>query len=236
AGGIDTTPWNPPVLDSNLWPYGKEPCCVADEVVVGGYNGEFWLSGEYWLGNIKNDRLPRLFLEGTSPSTVLTTSSKVDQGILSGGRFVCGVWFDQCNRIGIEGSYFFLSESAVHFSTTASGADGVLVPSPALPAGGAVNLAAFSDFQGAEANAVVQALRSPNYRIELLAGFRWMDLEEEIQIQSSVPQPALELDRTSNQFYLGQLGVRGEVFLGRWYGGASAKLALGRNLQQVDLN
>src|SRR5689334_100757 len=51
-------PWNPPVVDSNRWPYINEPWRYTDRRVVP--QGEFWISADYLLWGIKNERLPPL--------------------------------------------------------------------------------------------------------------------------------------------------------------------------------
>src|SRR5262249_28118375 len=86
-----------------------------------------------------------------------------------------------------------------------------------------------------------------NYRLDALAGFRYLDLNEGLGIAENLTVlPTVPVlggtnfvvaDRfdTRNQFYGGQVGVRGEVSSGPLFATAAAKVALGDNHQSVDI-
>jgi Putative beta barrel porin-7 (BBP7) len=86
-----------------------------------------------------------------------------------------------------------------------------------------------------------------NWRVSALAGFRYLDLDESLGISEnlavlpSVPQLGgsqfviLDSFSTHNQFYGGQVGLRGEMCLGRLFAVGSAKVALGDCQQSVDI-
>src|SRR5205823_4668327 len=106
--------------------------------------------------------------------------------------------------------------------------------------------------QGAEANALHNLCCCDHgceggYRVDLIGGFRYLDLDERLTITEDITvlptSPILTgnrigvLDefRTKNRFYGGQLGVQGEVRRGRLFANARALVALGNTEQIVDI-
>jgi hypothetical protein len=183
-----------------------------------------------------------------------------------GGRFTAGYWITCDQSLGIEGSYFFLGSNSVGFAAGGTGAagepaigrpffnaitgqeDAELVNFPGVVAGStAVNLS--SRLQVAELNAVSLVCCCPcMWKVEALAGFRFLDLNEGLGITEDlavVPTfPVLggtqfkifdQFD-TRNQFYGGQVGIRGEYVLGSWFARGSFKLALGDTHETADVN
>jgi hypothetical protein len=121
-----------------------------------------------------------------------------------------------------------------------------------------------NSWQGAEANAVYNVLRVPNARVDLLAGFRWVDLEESLSLSSNVTHtfssttvydralglptgkiPLLNISNSAvtrgdsfeahNNFYGGQLGGRASWGLGRFSVMADAQVAFGVMEETMDL-
>jgi hypothetical protein len=188
---------------------------------------------------------------------------------LSGARFTAGAWLDDCQTVGVEGGYFFLGTGTRNSSAAGSGAagspvlarpffnaltgreDSELVAAPGVVAG-SVGVAASSRLQGAEANALCNLCRGCGcglgYRVDALAGFRFLELKEGIGITEDLPvlptvpvlggTTFLVSDRfdTRNQFYGGQVGVQGQVWSGRLFATAAAKVALGDTHQGVDVS
>jgi hypothetical protein len=96
---------------------------------------------------------------------------------------------------------------------------------------------------GAEAN-VAWPIAAGGRGVAWFAGFRWLQLEETYAIVTSSPViPPQPLDiwttndtfDTSNNFYGGQIGIRGRYDEDRWYASGSAKLALGAMVQEVGI-
>jgi hypothetical protein len=266
----DTVPWNPDVCHSNAWPY-KEPLRIPTDYC--GPPGEFWIRTEYSFWSFRGDRLPALVTSGPAGSgTVLGQpgvgtlfgGSTVNGDAVSGGRFTGGVWFNSCYTFGFEGSYFFLGDRVTRFGIGSLGSPGstdlgrpfvnILTGQPeslvvAVPgvAGGAVTVSDKTEPQGAEANLVGNLCRTATLTINLMGGFRYLDLREEVTVADSTlgvagsPTPGtstITVDdfTTHNHFYGGQLGVQAEY---RWHCLAFTlveKLALGVNTGEATIS
>jgi hypothetical protein len=120
---------------------------------------------------------------------------------------------------------------------------------------GSVVVDSQSSLWGAEGNLRCHAwcccLCGGTFRADLLAGFRFLELKEKLTITELLvvpdgsvvpraPGPATILVqdsfRTHNQFYGGQIGADTEYHYGRWFAGATAKVALGTMHEVVTIN
>lgn len=120
------------------------------------------------------------------------------------------------------------------------------------PVPGTFTLVTTSQLQGAELNGFANLLRGANgLRVDLLGGARWVQLNEELTFSSASVdiQPfagggpiaglvfnAQDQFRTLNDFYGGQLGIRAEYPLDRFFVRATGKLALGDMHQSVAIS
>lgn len=118
-------------------------------------------------------------------------------------------------------------------------------------ASGDINVSTYNRLQGAEVNALCGLCSGCDYWVQMLAGFRYLNLEEGISISETTRvNPALPaltpffggstisiVDRfdTRNNFYGGQVGLRGEVRRGRVFLELQSKIALGVTHQTVDI-
>jgi len=249
----DDTPTGGPetLVDSSS---GAEPAC------------RFWVSGEYLLWWIKNSHYPPLLTSGSAtdalpgalgmPGTQVLFGGDVDNQDRSGARVALGGWLDGDGRLGVEAGYFFLGTRSVGLTSGGSGVpgsavtarpffnlltnaeDASLVSYPGL-ASGVVSASASSELQAGEANALLGLCDGAHVRVELLAGLRYLRLDEKLGIQedSQVSNTAAAfaddrigvLDRfdTVNDFYGAQLGARAAFRYGRWEALLLAKVALG---------
>jgi hypothetical protein len=254
---IDTHPWNPDVLHANEWPY-KKPLIIATDYY--GPPGEFWLRGEYYLWNLKGDRLPPLVSNGTlgQPGVVpLFGGTQLDLAVFSGGNFTGGVWFDSDYTLGFEGSYFFLAEQAVKFDAASSGnpvlarpfinagtgqPDTLIVAAPGAFSG-IVSVRVPTELQGGEANLVWNVRRGPAFSFDVIAGLRYLELGEKLTIIDNstalsgvfTGTNVITFDQFSihNHFYGGQVGIRVDY---RWrflVFTLTEKLALGANTADI---
>src|SRR5262249_6448166 len=91
-------------------------------------------------------------------------------------------------------------------------------------------------------------------RLDFLAGFRYLDLDEDLRITenvtvTNVPPGGLppgvgvgdqafvqDQFHTRNQFYGGQIGLDWELRRGRWVLDTRAKVALGNNHETIDID
>jgi hypothetical protein len=194
---------------------------------------------------------------GLPTTTVLVGNSNLDFDERSGARFTAGFWFDDCQKHGFEASYFFLGRRDDNFTLTSGGVPILTRPFvnaltgtevseiTAFPglASGNLQVLTSSRLQGAEANYLCNLCCNcccdRGYRVDLLAGFRYLELDESIAIAESVrvspSSPVLPGDEvhvfdkfsTHNDFYGGQLGIRGEWWWDRFFVNACAKVAIG---------
>src|SRR5262249_45425758 len=132
---------------------------------------------------------------GNPGTVVLFGGEAIDNEERSGGRFTAGFWLNCEQTVGIEGSYFFLGSRSVNFlaGTPSNGApitiarpffnaltgaeDSQLVSQPGQLTG-TVATSLSSRLQGAELNGICNLCCGCNGRVDLLAGFRWLELDE----------------------------------------------------------
>jgi hypothetical protein len=122
------------------------------------------------------------------------------------------------------------------------------------PFSGSLAVVSRTQLWGTEFNAVACLARDCNLHLQALAGFRYADLSEDLslQLQSTAvgagtltflgntltaPSAVATSDsfRTRNQFYGGQVGLRGEYCLGAFFVAATTKVALGSNHESVNI-
>jgi hypothetical protein len=217
-----------------------------------GPDGRFWASAELLLWWTRPQHVPVLLTSGTSaanpgvigqPGTTVLFGGPVNDGMRVGERLRGGMWFDDCHICGVEGSFFFLGQSVDEFQhvcqpgdftsrpffNTAIGAqDAELLCFPGLTTGN-IFIRATSEFLGADANWRRKLYCDCSTRVDLLVGFRYLHLGDDLAVQETVTNldPASGVvgesfilsDRfnTNNNFYGGQFGFAGEFHAGRAY-------------------
>jgi len=224
----------------------------------------FWVRGEYLLWWTKNGNLPILVTRGEStdpiPGALGQPNTKVIYGgdasfqDRSGARFTFGMALGQSRTWSVEGNYFFLEGRRVGAALASKGdpvlarpfidadtgvQDSSLVSYPGVIAGG-INIASSSYLQGAEGNVQAIVWQRPRARVDLLGGFRYLDLVESLRIQETTTVDPNFMDLyagkninvadffgTANNFYGGQLGLRTEYRVNRFVIGLLGKVALG---------
>src|SRR5262249_3469450 len=114
----------------------------------------------------------------------------------------------------------------------------------------------FSDSRlwGAEGNLLANLCRSVNFRVDVLAGYRHLNLNEDIRFSQSstlygaavygffgdtVTSPDIisltDHLKTHNEFNCGQVGARAQAAWGRFIGEVSGKVGVGSVFQEVNL-
>lgn len=231
-----------------------------------------WFEAEYLLWWIKDAPLTTPLVTtgpivgnqqpvlGQPGHRVLIGGEDVETGTRSGGRFTLGTWLDTDRTLGVEAAYFFLASRAEGQSVSSSAAPGspflalpffdaaALAESStriALPGGfaGTATLSTTSRLEGWELNGVANLGASRFRRLELLGGFRYLNLQEEFLFRTNSPSIVLPGDifrtrdafDTGNHFYGGQVGLRGELGRGRWFVQGTGKVALGNMHQTVNI-
>ncbi|MCI0457140.1 MAG: BBP7 family outer membrane beta-barrel protein [Gemmataceae bacterium] len=199
---------------------------------------------------------------GNPDTTVLFGNDRFDFGDQPGVFLEGGVWLDECHHWGVSASAFLLerqSQGALFQSdgagvpllarpftnaiTTQESSLGVSVPGTAA---GSIGITTNTQLWGAEANLIRSLQYTPEWDIQVLAGFRYLSLWDDLNIfhnqvllQTTAGQPAglnqVVADRftTRNQLYLGQVGGKIEWARGPVFVGLTGKVGLGPNHQRV---
>lgn len=205
-----------------------------------------WFNADYMLWWIKNNQVPPLVTAGVAgvpdvlgpaAPTTLFNGGDVSEGPLSGGRFTFGLWLTDSHVIGIEGTYFFLGRNIDSF------ASGQETATPAGTPPGVFEATMSTTVQDGEVNVVADWSACRPLHIQFLAGFRYTELNESLDVQQNfISADGSEIDNwddnfhTRNNFYGAQIGVRGEYAIDRFFINGSAKLAMGVTDQRIDIN
>lgn len=193
---------------------------------------------------------------GSTGTTVISPNS-FDSGLFSGTRATAGLWLDDDRTIGVEASGFLLESRTDSFIAGGTRADTFLLSVPFLSAltnpaseaavqasipglaDGSIVALHSSRLWGAEANGLLKVLNNDRFTLTALAGLRYMDLSESLDMAFSADAlPLLAVTRqdnfsTRNQFYGGQVGARAEAKFGALFASVTGKVALGNVHQTV---
>jgi len=199
---------------------------------------------------------------GQPGTSVLLGNQNLALPSQGGGRFTFGFSFDPDQTWGFEISYFSLATASLTQGVTSNGGlgSGLLAfpffnpntasedASPiALPgafAGTAV-LSMTSFLQADDLNFLHNVVSSNGIRLDLLGGFRNVNLQDGLHFATSSPNvppnaPAFfntfDSFTTNNNFYGGQVGARASYDAARLFMNATGKLALGETVESVSVN
>jgi hypothetical protein len=238
--------------------------------------GRWYASAEALRWWFKGSPVPVPLLTTTSDPTAMPLAAFAEPGttvVLGnhdigssghwGGRFTIGGWIDDRRQIAVEGSYFFLGNHTTVHAVSSNGQPGspiLAVPfidadamtessfvlaQPGSFAGGAA-LSLTSRLRGADALCVVAACEGSRWHVQVLAGFRYLDLTENLTYATastglSGPNTDLALNtvdqfKLRNQFFGFQFGARADYRIGRLTLCATASLALGDMAQTGEFN
>jgi hypothetical protein len=193
---------------------------------------------------------------------VLFGDSNVDMEDRSGGLFTLSMPLNEEKTIGVHATYFFLGSRTVTFVGGGNGGpDSPIVGRPyvdaltgadafrtvAAPgvADGFVHVGLTSRMQGVEANGVGNVLGGEHYQIDLLSGFRFVQLAEGLQVVererylagagdlAGTVFAAEDKVSTNTRFYGGQLGTRLEFRRAGAFMNFTGKLAFGDCIEVV---
>jgi hypothetical protein len=235
---------------------------AAGDLVSNRFTNLLFLETEALFWSVNGTKVPPLLTTGVpmfgmpagvlgSPTTeALLGGTGADNGWRTGTRFRAGVWLDHDHSLGLEGSYFFLTQDSTQSSQMSNGALPLAVPlttaggiPTVLPlAGGGVPgmgaLEVLNRLWGAEANIAGNLLAGPNGYLDLIGGFRVVGFDENLHFgtATTIGDRALMTSDgfdTRNRFWGGQFGVNGEYRLGCLSLGFTSKLALGATNEVV---
>jgi hypothetical protein len=203
---------------------------------------------------------------GPPGTTVLFGDSSVNGGWRSGGQLRAGYWFDPKHKTGIEANFFGLERASSGFNADSAGTpilarpfldattnlqNSQLIAFPGLLSG-SVTASETSRLYGAGA-LYRQEIGSSStswgtMRFSALAGYRFLHASDRLDISSTsiavagglippgtVFAPSDSFHASSN-FHGLDLGVVGELSRGPWMLEWRAKVALGANLNEAQIN
>lgn len=243
-------------FDGDALGLGRIECCPP--------RPRFWASAEYLMWWQRAQAVPPLVTSGVFPALVPGTTvlyDRVPEPSRSGGRFTLGTMVPHfgCN-LGIEVSYFTLDRAS---DTSAYSSNGTTILgrpftdvtpialggnpglSAELIAPGSVTIQSYSQLWGIESNLRYKWRCGSKYWIDLIGGYRHLNLSEGIDITESQvlnqnnQLTAFEQEsfRTRNQFNGFQFGLECEHrFWNRWFFGSTTKVATGMVHQSVNID
>jgi hypothetical protein len=203
---------------------------------------------------------------GQPGTQVLFGQQPLDYGAFSGLRLGAGAWIDPGCMFGVEANGFVLEQRSVRWNAQSDGSGAPLLAQPfrtpdgqetkytvtipamgSIPAQvGGVTVSSTSNLDGAEANGVVNVIRWGAISTDLMAGVRYLSLEEDLQVgttalagygsMGSLATSTADRFDTQNRFAGGQLGSRFGYSAGRLSLDLLGEVALGSTHQVVNVN
>lgn len=194
---------------------------------------------------------------GEPTTEILFGDENLGDEIQSGARLDFGIWLDPCHNVGLgvrtyglEGdSANFFAESLgdpilarPFFNTQLLAEDAQLIAYPGI-AEGNIRVGYSSSFVGTDVYTRIMMERCPTNRIDLIGGYSYYRLADNLGIRSFVTGRTILNDGTtfdvrenfaaSNVFHGGMLGFTGTRARGRWSIDWLTKLSLGSTHQRV---
>lgn len=235
--------------------------------------GEFWASIEYLSWRIHKDTAPPLVTTGPAtfpagflgnPGTVVLFGGKLDQDTFDGVRLRAGAWLDACRTFGVEASYFCLPEQTNRtvfssnqfpvltrpFTSANTGLpNSEFLAFPGI-ATGSIAIENRTKFCGADLLGRCNVCSDCTSRLDLLAGFEYLNLEEQLSITetptftATAPFPGLagvafvgnDTFQTRNHFYGGVVGFDATVRSGDCWVELLGSVAVGCNQQTIEIS
>jgi hypothetical protein len=277
---VDVFPMSPqllggdagPALDGYMIGVGIDPDRFGrGDGVSHQFNNCFSVETEGLLWQMRGSRLPPLVTTGipapppfTIGAMIMPTTQLIfggnteDTGIHSGERIRATWWVDGDHALGVEGSFFYLSEESSNFSRSSDGSTVLAIPFLGLNGApsavvlggdgrtvGGVSASLKDRMWGAEANFRSNILVSPTMHLDLIGGFRALGLDDSLNLMANrttaigggmmISQTAQDSFAARNRFYGGQLGAEAEWLHGRWSLGLTSKLAIGGTVEKVEI-
>jgi hypothetical protein len=231
-----------------------------------------WGRADFWLAWIRGVTFPALATVG-SPSDPIPGALNQNGTIVRfagdqspherlGARFDFGGWFDdaQCYGLSVGGS--FLASRTVGFAAASPGTpvlarpffdvdaqqqNASLISFPGL-ASGTLVINSGTSFYGLDALCLTALVNTHEFAVRLLAGFRYVDLHDDLTIDESVVVDPLAMLPTAGQrigvhdsfacdnyFYGGNLGLSAAYDIRRFEFLLTAQCALGLTQECVNI-
>ncbi len=204
----------------------------------------------------------------SGPHAVVLGNECLDYGLQSGLRATFGLALDDAGIVGLEVSGFLLSNGVNHQLLVSPKPGQPILSRPVFdvlqnaesvydisyPGSdfGYFELLSRSQLAGAEANLLGYGLGTEAFSLDILAGVRYLDLQEDLELRqhSTLVTPMstfgtvapkgstlaiVDLFQTKSRFFGGQVGMRFDQKFGAWSASVAAKLALGVNHQSIKI-
>lgn len=265
----------PPRPPEPPWPVVEDPGAEPDRdpgprKILGGT----WGSDEILFWWAKGHPVPALVTGGRDGppalgrpgTTVLLGNRPIETPDAAGYRLTHGFSLDRGDRVGFEGTYFFLGSRTVSdfatnvtnprfpyiglpFVNAQTGLEDVLTLARPGQSDALAHLYTTTRVQGAEANLIGNLVARPGVKVNAIAGYRFLQVNEGLRVETRWMQyPTAEsgffrtLGMTAdqfdgrNEFHGGQLGLSGDFHRGPFYVEVVGKVAFGTNFQVVNIS
>lgn len=203
---------------------------------------------------------------GQSGTRVVIGDAGLDYGTMSGLRLSAGGWWDADRRVGVESVGTLFEQRSAHAEATsdAQGRPLVAVPfqtpsgdetahivsmpavGPIPPLVGGITVTANNRLGSLETNGLLNLARTGTFAADLLAGLRYLGLDEDMHIVATshlnagaagtLNQTTTDQFDTRNQFAGGQLGSRVGYHVGAFAVDVRGLIAFGATYQTVNVN
>lgn len=239
-----------------------------------GPPGRFWIEGEVLLWWVQGAHLPPVIsgspagttidnagILGTPGATTLFGDNYYNGNLRVGGRITSGMWLNEDQTLGLEFYAFLLPgvSSGLTAGTPAIigrpftdpnyGSSVENVSYPNLVNGFTQAGISSGPLFGAGVLARGNLYCGSNYRLDALAGYRYLSISDSVKISENLTSTdpiqsslllgtnfsILDSFRTSNQFNGGDVGLAGEYRFGNWFVDGRARIALGCTHQTCDI-
>lgn len=269
----------------NLPPFAPLPDSVGPPAPVDGANGKptwvdthagpkqtAWFSAGYMFMWLQDMPQPFPLAIVGPPGSRTVGGSNIDFDTFNGMKADGGMWIDECHRTGFYYGGFFTEQRSATDVAVSDALGSPVITRPYIDAlrgtnltqvvsvpgfvAGAFGFRADSRLIGAEAGLLRNLYECSNYTVNMLVGYRYLDLDENLeltQVSSSIQgtpftygalpgQPGrtaasiLIQDRfhTRNSFFGGTIGFDSEYRIGRLSAGLVYKVSLGTNHENVE--
>jgi hypothetical protein len=234
---------------------------------------DIWGSAEFLMWWGKGTTLPPLVttaLPGTpagdagvlgfNSTSILFGNEMGGNKLQGGGRITLGVWLDPDHDIALGGRFFGLGGDTTRFSQASTGDPILAIPFfdvllqeqnsqiiayPGLATGSVAANLSTNNIIGFEAFTEIMMLRDTNRRIDLIAGYQFMRLDDELGLSTDstftsgflagTQVQTNDIFRAQNEFHGGVVGLKGRMARGQWSLEALGKVGLGNMRQEVSI-
>lgn len=237
---------------------GKDPGCFA---CMSCRPPMWWLRSDGLLWWRKGRDLPVLVTSDTDPALPpgedVLFGGEIEGGSPQGGaRIDFGTWLGPDECLGIGGRFWGIGKERLRFAAdsdslpnqtierpfvSANGdPDSLVISAPSISRIGSIDVVATSEVFGADAYARLAWCRVCDMQIDLIGGYQFSRINEELRISSHSDDPEFGVVdvgdqwRTRNEFHGGSIGILYESCRGCWTTTCLVKVGLGTMRQTAE--